>query len=209
MLSGGYFGVISPEGAASILGRYRNEQEKAEQFPKDCQLLATAQRIYAHQLQQLGIVDHIIWESGGEAGGDIVERETFKSFPRLRSLIRNFISRSLAKLQQLSADELVKQRYQKYRSLGSYAVLDEAQRAAEVDRAKAVSKKPIAASSAASTGSAGPAGCLLIQHLAEEIVLGKQSLYKKLAPSNIQLVAAKVFSKSSLGMVQSSLLLLF
>ena len=33
MLSGGYFGVISPEGAASILGRYTDDAHKAVQFP--------------------------------------------------------------------------------------------------------------------------------------------------------------------------------
>ncbi|CAN0561646.1 unnamed protein product, partial [Laminaria digitata] len=38
---------ISPEGAASILGRYKDDAHKAEQFPKDCQALATAQQIYA------------------------------------------------------------------------------------------------------------------------------------------------------------------
>lgn len=38
---------ISPEGAASILGRYKSDAHKAEQFPKDCQALATAQKIYA------------------------------------------------------------------------------------------------------------------------------------------------------------------
>lgn len=38
---------ISPEGAASILGRYKDDAHKALQFPKDCQELATAQQIYA------------------------------------------------------------------------------------------------------------------------------------------------------------------
>ena len=36
MLSGAYYGVISPEGAASILGRYNSEKHKTLQFPKDC-----------------------------------------------------------------------------------------------------------------------------------------------------------------------------
>ena len=62
MLSGGYFGVISPEGAASILGRYPDEASKAERFPLDCQELALAQHIYADQLRDMGVVDEIIWE---------------------------------------------------------------------------------------------------------------------------------------------------
>ena len=52
MLSGGYFGVISPEGAASILGRYKDNVHKAKQFPLDCQELATVQHIYANQLKE-------------------------------------------------------------------------------------------------------------------------------------------------------------
>jgi acetyl-CoA carboxylase alpha subunit len=52
MLSGGYFGVISPEGAASILGRYKDEADKARQFPLDCQELAKAQCIYADQVRR-------------------------------------------------------------------------------------------------------------------------------------------------------------
>jgi acetyl-CoA carboxylase alpha subunit len=56
MLSGAYFGVISPEGAASILGRYDNDAHKAKQFPLDCQELAKAQNIYANQLQELGTI---------------------------------------------------------------------------------------------------------------------------------------------------------
>lgn len=44
MLSKGYYGVITPEGAASILGRYKDDADKARQFPKDCAALAVAQK---------------------------------------------------------------------------------------------------------------------------------------------------------------------
>jgi hypothetical protein len=80
MLSGAYYGVISPEGAASILGRYTDDAHKvrghgpqvwygarlcvlmcrvwmarqARQFPLDCQELAKGQGIYASQLKDLG-----------------------------------------------------------------------------------------------------------------------------------------------------------
>lgn len=46
---------ISPEGAASILGRYKDDAHKAEQFPKDCQALATAQQIYAGAYVATGV----------------------------------------------------------------------------------------------------------------------------------------------------------
>ena len=66
MLSSAYYGVISPEGAASILGRYRDEKHKAEQYPKDCRELARAQAVHADQLKDLGVVDNILQEFEGE-----------------------------------------------------------------------------------------------------------------------------------------------
>ena len=59
-LSQGYYGVISSEGAASILGKYKVDAHKAAQFPKYCQELATAQNIYAYQLTKLGVGDEVI-----------------------------------------------------------------------------------------------------------------------------------------------------
>ena len=55
MLSQGYCGVISSEGAASILGKYKDDAHKAAQFPKVCQELATAQNIYSYHLTKLGV----------------------------------------------------------------------------------------------------------------------------------------------------------
>ena len=64
MLSSAYYGVISPEGAASILGRYKNDEDKAKRFPDDCRSLATMQKIYAPQLKELGVIDQVIWDNG-------------------------------------------------------------------------------------------------------------------------------------------------
>ena len=58
-----YYGVISPEGAASILGRYKDEAHKAEQFPKDCSAIATRQHIFAPQLLELGVIDEVLPEA--------------------------------------------------------------------------------------------------------------------------------------------------
>ena len=64
-----YYGVISPEGAASILGRYKDDAQKKAKFPQDCRALATSQGIYAHQLLELNVVDQIIHEAGALQGG--------------------------------------------------------------------------------------------------------------------------------------------
>lgn len=185
--------MISPEGAASILGRYKDEKHKLEQFPKDCQELATAQCIYAHQLQALGVVDEIIWEEEGEEA-----RETFKSFPKLRSRIVAFVRASLRSLLPLSTEELVQQRYGKYRKLGTFSVLDAQQRAEAVEAAKtaAAGSKKRAADGAKK---AGPAHTKLTKHLAEEIVLGERSKYRKLAPvaMNTPLASGSIESLSA------------
>lgn len=190
MLSGGYFGVISPEGAASILGRYKDDAHKAQQFPRDCQELAVAQCIYADQLQRIGVVDEIIWES---AAG-----ETFESFPILTARIRRFISSTLQRLLSLSKDELIQQRYQKYRAMGSYrtvsapeeraALVQTAQAAAGASLARAAESKKKAA--AAAQRESCPSA--IVRHLAELTVNGAASRYRGLAPASCPLDAPAV-----------------
>ncbi len=187
MLSGGYFGVISPEGAASILGRYKDDKQKAIQFPKDCQALATAQCIYAHQLKDLGVVDFIIWEDVDLQNGSATETkevvtEDFKNFPELKARIERYIAFAINQLSQQSADALVDQRYKKYRSLGTFALLSEEERIQAIEKAKQ-----------ASAASAKPARAianhiqpsLLSKHIAEESILGGLSKYRKLAPTHL------------------------
>jgi acetyl-CoA carboxylase alpha subunit len=132
MISGGYYGVISPEGAASILGRYKNEADKAIHFPKDCHSLAIAQRIYANQLKDIGIVDEIIWE---KYDGEQEHSESFTAFPILGARIRDFIARSLGQLLTLNEDGLIANRYEKFRSMGVYEILSEEERVARVHAA--------------------------------------------------------------------------
>lgn len=175
MCSGGYFGVISPEGAASILGRYKDDAHKALQFPKDCQELATAQCIYANQLKSIGVVDEIIWETVGNDNDD--QKETFEHFPVLQSRLRKFISDSLKTLSVMTASELVAHRYDKFRKMGTFSLLDEAARQTALATAEAKQgerKRPIKQDVSPS---------LLVTHLAEETVAGAASKYRKLAPS--------------------------
>lgn len=199
MLSGGYFGVISPEGAASILGRYKDDQHKAQQFPKDCQALATAQCIYAHQLKDLGVVDFIIWEetdmiNGSAATATAVDQvENFKNFPQLKSRIERYIAYSMSQLLSKTSDELVAQRYKKYRQLGTFALMNEDERRQTIANAKAAAasgKKPARVTASNGTPS------LLMKHLAEETVLGVMSKYRKLAPTHMS-IPLKVQDKSS------------
>lgn len=132
MISGGYYGVISPEGAASILGRYKNEAEKAVQFPKDCHSLAIAQRIYANQLKDIGVIDEIIWE---KYNPEEQTSEPYTAFPVLAARIRDFITRSLHQLIPLNEETLIADRYGKFRNMGVYETLSEDERSARIQAA--------------------------------------------------------------------------
>merc|ERR1711982_43231 len=74
----------------SILGRYKDDEHKKEQFPKDCVTIATMQNIYAPQLQKLGVIDEVIWEQDGE---------NCHNFPDTAHNISAFLEKSLDELQ--------------------------------------------------------------------------------------------------------------
>ncbi|KAK2964860.1 putative Pyruvate carboxylase [Blattamonas nauphoetae] len=116
MFSSAWYSVISPEGAASILGRYKDEAHKKEQLPKDAAELATAQHIYADQLLKSGVIDAIIWEDE-----DLDKpRETFQAFPNIKKRFLNWVWTKLKEFCPLSEDDLVKQRYNRFRTLGPF-----------------------------------------------------------------------------------------
>jgi hypothetical protein len=60
MLSGGYYGVITPEGAASILCKYKNDDEKQQKFHHDCHEISEKQQIYCDKLKGHQVIDEII-----------------------------------------------------------------------------------------------------------------------------------------------------
>uniref|UniRef100_A0A0G4HNQ6 acetyl-CoA carboxytransferase n=1 Tax=Chromera velia CCMP2878 TaxID=1169474 RepID=A0A0G4HNQ6_9ALVE len=201
MLSGGYFGVISPEGAASILGRYDDEEHKAKQFPLDCQELARAQCIYATQLKDLGVVDQVVWEPVHDLGAvESSAEETFQNFPKLKSRIEKFLSDSIGVLSSKSVDQLLTERYAKYRSIGTFKLCtSEEERQKAVEAAKAASQAAVArgAGKRASTAGdkkGGETSAPVIKQLAEETVVGTRSRYLHLAPDHIHEAATALES---------------
>src|SRR5436305_6265707 len=95
------YSVISPEGCAAIL--WKDQERKAE--------AAEAMRLTAPDLLQLGVVDEIIPEPQGGAHTD--PAETCRR-------VGERLQATLAELSRLRPDELVAQRYQRFRSLGVY-----------------------------------------------------------------------------------------
>jgi len=95
------YSVISPEGCAAIL--WKDQEKKAE--------AAEAMKLTAPDLLELGVVDEIIPEPPGGAHTDPAET-CRRVGERLEAV--------LDELLRLRPDELVAQRYQRFRSLGVF-----------------------------------------------------------------------------------------
>ena len=96
------YAVISPEGCASILWR------DAAKAP----LAAEAMRITAQDLYKLGVIDEIVKEPLGGAHRDR---------KRAAAILRRVIRRHLGELLKKSLDQLLEERYEKWRAMGIFS----------------------------------------------------------------------------------------
>ncbi len=98
-----YYSVISPEGCAAILWK---DAAKAPQA-------AEALNITSHKLKEMNIADEIIQEPLGGAHRNPVE---------IAASIREWIKMGLFELSRYSVEELVENRYQRFRNMGEYEI---------------------------------------------------------------------------------------
>ena len=98
MLENAIYSILSPEGFASILYK---DSSKAKEAAED--MKATAK-----DLKDLGIIDDIIKEPEGGAQND---------FEMVTKSIKKYIVKNVKKLQELSVDELLQNRYEKFRNM--------------------------------------------------------------------------------------------
>ena len=101
MMENAVYSVISPESCAAIVWR---DSGKAE-------LAASALKMTAVDLKDLGLVDEIVAEPQGGAHEDV---------DQAAALLGDALERNLAALATQSADELVEGRYEKFRAMGSF-----------------------------------------------------------------------------------------
>ncbi|MBN2409061.1 MAG: acetyl-CoA carboxylase carboxyltransferase subunit alpha [Candidatus Aminicenantes bacterium] len=101
MLENSFYSVISPEGCAAILWKDQSAVSRA----------AENMKIRAQDLLELGIIDKIIPEPPG--GAHIDPESTFKA-------VDKHISQALKKLETKSVEELLEERYQKFRKMGVF-----------------------------------------------------------------------------------------
>jgi acetyl-CoA carboxylase carboxyl transferase subunit alpha len=101
MLEHAYYSVISPEGCAGILWKEANEQTRP--------LAADALKLTSRDLFRFRVIDDIIPEPLGGAHRD--HRE-------MANTLKSYLLRHLRELRSLSLEELLEQRYQKFRRMG-------------------------------------------------------------------------------------------
>src|SRR2546423_10946858 len=102
ILENAYYSVISPEGCAAILWKDRAAAAKA----------AEALKITAKHLFELGLVDEIVPKPLGGAHTDP---------DKTAGTLREHLLRHLGELLELSSEERLKQRYEKFRAYGHFA----------------------------------------------------------------------------------------
>jgi acetyl-CoA carboxylase carboxyl transferase subunit alpha len=100
MMENAIYSVISPEGCASILWKDASQAPKA----------AAALKLTAPHLLELGIIDGIVKEPLGGAHSD---------FDAAAHALKEAIVEAFSELAELSAEQLVEERYQKFARMGS------------------------------------------------------------------------------------------
>jgi len=101
MLENAIYSVISPESCAAIIYRDAKLAERA----------AAALRLTAEELYRLGLIDGIIPEPGEGAHTD---------WDQAAVRVREFLRRALEELAPLSPEQLVEERFQKFRRMGNF-----------------------------------------------------------------------------------------
>ncbi|WP_273851034.1 acetyl-CoA carboxylase carboxyl transferase subunit alpha [Guptibacillus spartinae] len=101
MLENSWYSVISPEGAAALLWKDSSLAQQA----------ADTMKITAPDLKELNVIDEIIPEVRGGAHRNVEEQS---------KAIKAALVKSLEELTQLTKEELVNHRYEKYRNIGQY-----------------------------------------------------------------------------------------
>jgi acetyl-CoA carboxylase carboxyl transferase subunit alpha len=101
VLQHAYYSVISPEGCAGILWKSHDHAEKA----------AVALRITSKQLKEMGTIDDVIEEPLGGAHRD---------HHQMAGRLKMYLLKTLRELRKLPGEDLLSQRYEKFRSIGEF-----------------------------------------------------------------------------------------
>lgn len=106
MLENSTYSVITPEGAAALLWKDSGLAQKA----------AETMKITSYDLKELGVIDEIIPEVKAGAHRDVKQQAAY---------IDEVLAKSLTTLGEVDRDDLLEQRWEKYKQIGDYKELEE------------------------------------------------------------------------------------
>ena len=98
MLENAVYSILSPEGYASILWKDSSRAEEA----------AEKMKLTAKDLLELGVIDEVLNEPNGNAKSDI---------NKMAEIMKKKIISLTKKLKSLDIEDLVENRYQKFRNM--------------------------------------------------------------------------------------------
>ena len=104
MLENAIYSILSPEGYASILWKDPSRTQEA----------AEKMKLTAKDLYDLKVIDKIIKEPEGE-----------DSFIKISKNLRKEITSIIQEMKNLTPEEIVEERYQKFRNMGEYKIKEE------------------------------------------------------------------------------------
>jgi acetyl-CoA carboxylase carboxyl transferase subunit alpha len=99
MLENSVYSILSPEGFASILYKDSSKSQEA----------AEKMKITAKELKKLGVIDQVIKEP---------EEGAQQDFENICQNLKNVLLKNIKQLSKISQEDLIEQRYQKYRKIG-------------------------------------------------------------------------------------------
>ncbi|MFP7737483.1 acetyl-CoA carboxylase carboxyl transferase subunit alpha [Priestia aryabhattai] len=113
MLENSTYSVISPEGAAALLWKDSTKAKRA----------AESLKITAYDLEKLGLIEGVIKEVQGGAHKDL-KKQSLE--------IKNSIKLSIEELKNSNEQDLIKNRYFKYKSIGYYSFRKDVKKSSKV-----------------------------------------------------------------------------
>lgn len=105
MLENAIYSILSPEGYASILWKDASRAKEA----------AEKMKLTAKDLYELNIIDEIIKEP---------QKDKEEAFEKVSKDLKKQIVKLTEELKKLSPEEIVENRYQKFRKMGQNALVD-------------------------------------------------------------------------------------
>ena len=104
MLENAIYSILSPEGYASILWKDASRTKEA----------AEKMKLTAKDLYDLKVIDKVIKEPKGEE---------LESFLKVSKSLKKEIQKTIQEMKDMTPEEIVENRYQKFRNMGEFQVL--------------------------------------------------------------------------------------